>query len=96
MGRTNPDKNTTVVERWFIAVQHYIYEENLRGFKTFCEMYDLPRTTLARMEKEPHRHFHTEWLTLLVEKCGYSAHWLLTGKGPMIAEIKEKAQKENA
>lgn len=94
MGRTNSDKDFPVVRRWFVAVYHHIALEGL-NFKSFCDLYGLPRTVLLRMEKEPHRHFRTEWLTFLVEKLGYSAEWLLTGNGPMKAK-KLKAEKEGA
>lgn len=80
---TNP-----IIDRFFIAVRHHITTEKIRGFKTFCDMYSLPRVSLLRLEKEHHRQFHPEWLALLVEKCGYSAHWLLTGKGQMKAVSK--------
>ncbi|MGY5550822.1 hypothetical protein ACXA18_03235 [Riemerella anatipestifer] len=90
-----------IIRRFFVAVEHYILIEDLRGFSTFCKLYDLPRTNLLRLKKEPHRQFHPEWLTLLV-KLGYSAHWLLTGEGEMKPKVpatkktKRIVEKENA
>lgn len=79
-----------IVKRFFIALRHHMQVNNIRFFSQFCEEYNLPRTTLLRLEKEPHRQFHLEWLSLMVS-LGYSAHWLLTGEG----ELKEERKKGN-
>lgn len=80
--------NASIIARFFIAVEDYIASQNMRGFKTFCDMYDLPRVSLIRLQTETHRQFHPEWLALMVT-LGYSANWLLTGKGKM------KSQSDN-
>lgn len=79
--------NEQIVYRFFVAVNHYILMENLRGLQTFCNVYNLPRTRLLKLRREPHRQLEPEWLSLLV-KLGYSAHWLLTGDGEMLRKTK--------
>lgn len=75
--------NAKIISRFFIVIEHYMQVNDIRFFSNFCKEYDLPRATLLRLQKEPHRQFHPEWLSLMVS-LGYSAHWLLTGKGQMI------------
>ena len=82
-------KQEDIVKRYFIALRHHMQVNNIRFCSQFCEEHNLPRTTLLRLEKEPHRQFHLEWLSLMVS-LGYSAHWLLTGEG----ELKEERKKE--
>ncbi|RKT01045.1 hypothetical protein BCF58_0256 [Chryseobacterium defluvii] len=72
-----------IVRRFFTAVYHVIATENLRGFHTFCVINNLNTSNMARLTKEPHRQFPLNLLTLMVEKYNFSAHWLVTGKGPL-------------
>lgn len=72
-----------IIERFFKSINHYMVTNKVRFFSNFCDDHNLPRATLLRLEKEPHRQFHPEWLALMVN-LGYSAHWLLTGKGKMM------------
>lgn len=95
MGRNKSGEDVPVVRRWFLAVYLHIELEK-SNFSRFCEEHNLPRTTLLRIEKENNRHFRLEWLTLAVEKLGYSAHWLLTGKGSMFEKNKTPIKKINA
>ncbi|MFB9120944.1 hypothetical protein ACFFUE_07040 [Bergeyella porcorum] len=92
MSRNKPEKEVPVVRRWFLVVYLHIESEN-SNFSKFCEDYNLPRTTLLRIEKENNRHFRLEWLTLAVEILGCSADWLLTGKGPMYKDKKSTIKK---
>lgn len=81
--------NTLIIGRFFAAIHHYMESNNIRFFSNFCEAYDMPRTSLLRLEKEPHRQFHPAWLAKMVS-LGYSAHWLLTGKGDMMDNTHKK------
>lgn len=88
--KTEPDKieaynNFPVVYRTFKAIYSIIVKEDMKGFKTFCEVNELSRDHLRRLEKEPRRLLPTNILTLLVKKYGISAHWLITGEGEMIS-----------
>ena len=71
-----------LLSRGYNPLRHHMQVNNIHFFSQFCEEHNLPRTTLLRLEKEPHRQFHLEWLSLMVS-LGYSAHWLLTGEGEM-------------
>lgn len=75
--------NSDIIKRFFEAIRYYMKTQNIRFFSNFCRQFNLPRTTLVRLEKEPHRQFHLHWLCIIVE-LGFSAHWLLTGEGEMI------------
>lgn len=75
-----------IISRFFTAVKHHINTTEIRFFSTFCQRYNMPRSTLLRMRKEPHRQFHPSWLSLMVS-LGYSPRWLLTGKGEMLDKI---------
>lgn len=92
MSRNKPEKENPIVRRWFLIVYLHIELEN-SNFSKFCEDYNLPRTTLLRIEKDNNRHFHLEWLTLAVEKLGCTADWLLTGKGPVFKDEKRPTKK---
>lgn len=83
-------KNYPIVHRFFIAVGNYIESHNISGFQSFCNEYNLPRTRLLRLKRDPHRFLDPKWLALLVQ-LGYSAHWLLTGEGKMINNIEKYA-----
>lgn len=75
-----------VIRRFFYAVYQIITEGLAPDFKNFCEENEIEPRNLERLIKEPHRQFNPKYLTILVEKYRFSAHWLLTGQG----EIKAK------
>lgn len=75
-----------VIKRFFFAVYQIISEGLAPDFKNFCEENGIEPRNLEKVIKEPHRQFHPKYLTLLVTRYRYSAHWLLTGEG----EIKNK------
>lgn len=96
---TNPKKKTQreidfenmpndypIVKRFFMAVFHTIATENYRGFKTFCDVNNIDGSNLSRLIKNPSRQFNPHYLFIMVKKYGYSAHWLITGEGPMKAK----------
>ena len=70
-----------IVKRFFFAVYQIITEGLATDFKNFCEENGIEPRNLERLIKNPHRQFNPMYLTILVQKYRYSAHWLLTGEG---------------
>lgn len=77
-----------IVGRFFEAMYAIINNKEtykLRGKATFCKRCDINRGNLYQLEQDMSRGiFKAAWLTYLVRRFGVSAHWLLTGDGPMM------------
>ncbi len=73
-----------VIKRFFVGVFYVIAVERLHGFRTFCTENGLDTGNMSRIIKNPTMKFNPQYLTILVLKYGFSAHWLLTGEGPML------------
>lgn len=85
-----PDEHA-IVRRFFIGVFYVVSRYNMHGFRTFCELHGMDTANMDRLIREPHKKFYPKYLTILVKEYDFSAHWLITGEGPMILEKKENA-----
>ncbi|AZA91194.1 Uncharacterised protein [Chryseobacterium nakagawai] len=72
-----------VLKRFYIGVFFVIAVERMHGFRTFCEKHGLDTGNLSRIIKTPTMKFNPQHLSILVIHYGFSAHWLITGEGPM-------------
>lgn len=70
-----------IAERFLLAVDEVLASQRISETR-FCARYGLNRGNLYQLRKNPGRKIFTaDWLTFLVEDFGYSADWLITGKG---------------
>ncbi|MCJ8153188.1 hypothetical protein MKJ01_05360 [Chryseobacterium sp. SSA4.19] len=71
------------VKRFFTAIFDIIAHEKEKDYTNFCKSNSIDGRNLQKVITEPHRNLKVEYFGILVEKYGYSAEWLLTGKGKM-------------
>lgn len=73
-----------ITKRFFLAVDVLIGQRQIRGMKTFTDLYGINYWNFSSLRKEPARRMlKPEWLTYLVSDFGVNADWLLTGVGSM-------------
>lgn len=71
-----------IAERFLLCVDEILASHQFKSERTFCERYGINRGNLYQLRQDPSRKIFTaDWLTFLVEDFGYSAEWLITGKG---------------
>lgn len=80
-----------VIRRFFEAIYYLKEAKIIRGKKTFTDEFDINRWNLNSLEKDMSRDiFQVAWLSILVNKYGVSATWLLTGRGEILAFKKKE------
>lgn len=86
-----------VIRRFFQAIYYLKEAKIIRGKKTFTDEFDINRWNFNSLEKDMSRNiFQVAWLSILVNKYGISATWLLTGRGEIVAyKKKESGDKGN-
>lgn len=79
-------------KRFFDALESLSQLERLNGgVSGFCELHGIDKRHLYAQRREPNRgYFEVGWLAPLVKFYKVSANWLLTGRGKMFRETKEK------
>ncbi|MCC8119456.1 MAG: helix-turn-helix domain containing protein [Bacteroidales bacterium] len=72
------------IGRFFDALDNCIAIGRIKSESHFCESHSIDRRAFYHQRKDHGREFfEAGWLTFLVQECGVSAHWLLTGEGLM-------------
>lgn len=80
---SNPEAKY-IVERFFKVIEYLKASKEIRGLKTFCDLYDINRRNLMYCENNPESGmFKLTWLAILIKDYNVSAEWLMTGKGEM-------------
>ncbi|MFB5946076.1 hypothetical protein [Albibacterium profundi] len=86
-----------IVKRFFQALNELIALKRIRGVQTFTRQYGINRRNLSKLQKDHSRDiFQVEWLKHLVDDYGFSAKWLLTGKGKMFAATNQASSTSHA
>lgn len=70
-------------KRFFAAVFDIVARQLEPDFTNFCKANGIEARNLQKVIKEPHRNIKVQYYGILVAKYGYSADWLLTGRGKM-------------
>ncbi|MCD7720924.1 MAG: helix-turn-helix domain containing protein [Prevotellaceae bacterium] len=72
------------MQRYFDAVDVCRREGLIPDLTAMLREYGIHKSGFYTQRRERQRgYFEVGWLLPLVERCGVSAHWLLTGKGLM-------------
>lgn len=79
----NISEDRPYVIRFFAAVFDLIAEEKVQDFYNFCKENSLNDANMKRIITNPNANVKVEHIAILVNKYGYSANWLITGKGKM-------------
>lgn len=72
-----------IVKRFFAAIFDVIANKVEPDFNNFCTSNNLSYRNVEKLITNPHFCMKSEWVAILVVKYGYSADWLLTGRGKM-------------
>lgn len=76
-------KEESVTDRFFLAYDRLLEERRLSR-NQLCRELDIDRRNFEKQKADHARRIlRPEWLSHLVLHYGISAHWLLTGEGPM-------------
>ena len=71
-----------IVSRFFATLEDMARMRKISSITAFYLENNMNRRNMSVLQKEKNRDImQLAWLTLLVEKYGVSAHYLLTGKG---------------
>lgn len=89
MSRTrkyNPD-TLAVMERYFTAIEACIKAKRLKNLKAYCADTGIETNHFYIQRKDRTRgYFEVGWITPLIQHCGISARWMLTGDGVMFGD----------
>ena len=78
------NKPTDPVTTRFFAAFAALTEQGRTNPSEFCESGKFNRPNFLKQRREPWRRIlRPEWLSLIVQRYGVSADWLLTGRGTM-------------
>lgn len=76
-----------VMVRFFDAIEQCRSNKLINSYTDFCNDYNIDKSHFYAQRKDLNRgFFEVGWIVPLVEKCGVSSLWLLTGKGMMFVQ----------
>lgn len=82
--RNYSPETIATMERFYEALDMCLGQKLLKTINGFCSDYGIDKRHLYAQRKDLGKgYFEISWLTPLVNDCGISASWLLTGKGLM-------------
>lgn len=85
--RVYSDNTLAIMERFFIAIEACREHKLLDSYTDYCKENNIDKAHFYTQRKDLNRgFFEVGWLVPLVEKCGVSSLWLLTGKGMMFVQ----------
>lgn len=76
-----------VMERFFLAMETCKERKLLKSYRRYCISNGITTNCFFLQRKDRNRgFFEISWAVPLIEECGVSAYWMLTGKGTMFAK----------
>ncbi|MDD4190392.1 MAG: hypothetical protein PHI28_03625 [Mangrovibacterium sp.] len=81
----DPD-TVSVILRFYEAIDAIITRGDIRGIKTYCDLYNIDRRNFYAQKKNidsKRLRFQISWMVPVVRDFKVNATWLLTGKGKM-------------
>lgn len=85
--RVYNDDTIAIMGRFFSALDAVLEHRIVKNMSQYCEKYNIDRRHIHTQRNDLGRgYFEAGWLTPLINDCGISAQWLLTGKGTMFAQ----------
>lgn len=73
-----------IVARFFQVLEYLKASKQIRGIKTFCDLYEINRRNLHVCKTNPQSgNFKLTWLAILIKEYNVNSEWLMTGKGEM-------------
>jgi len=85
-----------IIARFYEALDVIIANKQIRGVKTFTDMYDIGRWNFNTVRKNPQSDmFQMSWVAHLIADFDVSAEWLMTGKGWMFGTENHLFVKKN-
>lgn len=97
--RNYSDDTIAIMGRFFEALNMCLEQKLLKTINGFCSDYGIDKRHLYAQRKDLGKgFFEVSWLLPLINDCGISSTWLLTGKGLMfdtsVINITLKSPKE--
>lgn len=87
----NINESIAISQRFFEALEQLIRTGRLKSISEFGKRYGLVPRNMYFQRSEPSRQIiRPSWLAYLSRDYQVSAHWLLTGEGPMMTLTDEK------
>ena len=76
-----------IMERFFAAIEECRKNKLIKSYTDFCKDNNIDNVHFCTQRKDLNRgFFEVGWLVPLVERCGVSSLWLMTGKGMMFVQ----------
>lgn len=74
----------SIMKRFFNAVEDCRKNKLITSYTDFCRDNNIDKAHFYTQRKDLNRgFFEVGWLCPLIDLCGVSAYWLMTGKGNM-------------
>lgn len=89
MSRRRVYKDTTIdiMNRFFSAVERCRELKLINSLTEYCDKIGAAKPHFYMQRKDLYKgFFEAGWMLPLIEDCGVSAHWLMTGKGTMFSQ----------
>ena len=80
----NNENSIKIIARFYEALDVIVASKQIRGVKTFTDMYDINRWNFNTVRKNPQSDmFQMSWVAHIITDFGVSAEWIMTGNGWM-------------
>lgn len=85
--RAYSEKTLAIMQRFFEAFERCEQLGFITNVAAFCAKHSIRKPGFYTQRKDLSKgSFEACWLAALVDECGVSASWLLTGKGTMFPQ----------
>lgn len=83
----NNPESLFIIKRFYEAIGVLVQTRQIRGKKTFTDLYDINRRNFLFVEKNPTSDmFQLSWINHLCRDFNVSADWIMTGRGEMFKQ----------
>ena len=77
----------SINKRFFEALDLAVSSGAIRGVQTFCAEHNIDRRNLLKAQTDPSLRIQLVWIYYLCTDFGFSAEWIITGRGPKYRTI---------